>query len=89
MRPEFLLNVSMVMLSVALLVAFVRVVKGPSLPDRVIAVDLVGVCSVGLIVLGAALTGERTFLDAAVVIALLGFLAVIAYARYAETENPK
>ena len=89
MRPEFLLNVSMVILSIALLVAFVRVVRGPSLPDRVIAVDLVGVCSVGLIVLGAALTGERTFLDAAVVIALLGFLAVIAYARYAETENAK
>jgi len=89
MRPEFLLDVSMMILSVALLIAFVRVAKGPSLPDRVVAVDLVGVCSVGLIVLGAALTGERTFLDAAVVIALLGFLAVIAYARYAETENPK
>jgi multisubunit Na+/H+ antiporter MnhF subunit len=38
-------------------------------------------------VLGAAASGERAFLDAAVVIALLGFLGTIAYARYAETES--
>ena len=64
-----------------------RVLRGPTLPDRVVAVDLIGVSSVGLIVLGAAVTRERTFLDAAVVIALLGFLATIAYARYAEKES--
>jgi multicomponent Na+:H+ antiporter subunit F len=87
MRPEILLDISLVILSAALLTAFVRVVRGPTLPDRVIAVDLVGICSVGLTVLGAASSGERTFLDGAVVVALLGFLATIAYARYAEKEN--
>ena len=87
MRPESLLDISLVILSAAFLIALVRVVRGPTLPDRVIAVDLVGVCSVALIVLGAASTGERTFMDAAVVIALLGFFAVVAYARYAEKEN--
>jgi multicomponent Na+:H+ antiporter subunit F len=87
MGPDVLLYISMLILSAALLVAFVRVLRGPTLPDRVVAVDLIGVSSVGLIVLGAAVTRERTFLDAAVVIALLGFLATIAYARYAEKES--
>jgi multicomponent Na+:H+ antiporter subunit F len=87
MRPEMLLQAALVLVSAALLIAFVRVVRGPTLPDRVVAVDLIGVSSVGLTVLAAAVSGQRAFLDAAVVIALLGFLGTVAYARYAEKEN--
>ena len=85
--PSEPMYAALVMVSAALLISFVRLVCGPTLPDRVVAVDLIGVCSVGLMVLGAAASGERAFLDAAVVIALLGFLGTIAYARYAEREN--
>jgi multicomponent Na+:H+ antiporter subunit F len=87
MRPEILLDVALAIVSAALLISFVRVVRGPTLPDRVVAVDLVGVSSVGLMVLGSASTGEREFLDAAVVIALLGFLGTVAYARYVVKEH--
>jgi multicomponent Na+:H+ antiporter subunit F len=87
MKPDTLLNAAMLIVAVALPIAFVRVVRGPSLPDRVVAVDLIGISSVGLMVLGAGVTGQRGFLDAALVIALLGFLATVAYARYAEKEN--
>ena len=85
--PSEVIYVALVMVSAALLISFVRLVCGPTLPDRVVAFDLIGVCSVGLMVLGAAASGERAFLDVAVVIALLGFLGTIAYARYAEQEN--
>ena len=85
--PSEPMYAALVMVSAALLISFVRLVRGPTLPDRVVAVDLIGVCSVGLMVLGAAVNAERAFLDAAVVIALLGFLGTIAYARYAEKEN--
>ena len=87
MRPEMLLYAALVMTSVAVLIAFVRVVRGPTLPDRVVALDLIGISSVGLMVLGSAVSGERAFLDAAVVMALLGFLGTVAYARYAEKEG--
>jgi multicomponent Na+:H+ antiporter subunit F len=87
MRPEMLLYAALVMTSVAVLIAFVRVVRGPTLPDRVVALDLIGISSVGLMVLGSAASGERAFLDAAVVMALLGFLGTVAYARYAEKES--
>ncbi|MCC6857020.1 MAG: cation:proton antiporter [Bryobacterales bacterium] len=89
MRPEMLVYAALVLVSAALLIAFVRVVRGPTLPDRVVAVDLIGVCAAGLSVLGAAVSGQRGFLDAAVVIALLGFLGTVAYARYAEKESLK
>jgi len=85
--PSEVMYAALVMVSAALLLAFVRLVRGPTLPDRVVMVDLIGVCSVGLMVLGAAVSGEQAFLDAAVVIALLGFLGTIAYARYAEEEG--
>jgi multicomponent Na+:H+ antiporter subunit F len=87
MHPETLLYTALVMVAVALLLSFVRVLYGPTLPDRVVALDLIGVCAVGLMVLGAAVSEERAFLDAAVVMALLGFLGTVAYARYTEKEN--
>jgi multicomponent Na+:H+ antiporter subunit F len=87
MRPELLVAAALVMTAAALLIAFVRVVRGPSLLDRVVAVDLISVSSAGLMVLGAVFSEERAFLDAAVIIALLGFLGTVAYARYAEREK--
>jgi multicomponent Na+:H+ antiporter subunit F len=87
MEPEMLLYAALTMVGAAVLLSFVRVVRGPTLPDRVVALDLIGICSVGLMVLGSALSGERAFLDAAVVVALLGFLGTVAYARYTEEEE--
>jgi multicomponent Na+:H+ antiporter subunit F len=89
MRPEMLLYTALVLVSAALLITFVRVVRGPTLPDRVVAVDLIGITSAALAVLGAAVSRQRGFLDAAVVIALLGFLGTVAYARYAKKEDLK
>jgi multisubunit Na+/H+ antiporter MnhF subunit len=71
-------------LGVALLVAVGRLVKGPTLPDRVVAMDLVGVLVVGLIVVLAASTDVGATLDAAMVIALIGFVGTVGYATYVE-----
>ena len=82
-------NVTLVTLGVALLVAFIRLVKGPTLPDRIVAMDLFGVLVVGLIVVLAGSSRMRETLDAAIVIALVGFLSTIAYATYVEREDPQ
>jgi multicomponent Na+:H+ antiporter subunit F len=82
-------QVTLVTLGVALLIALVRLVKGPTLPDRIVAMDLFGVLVVGLIVVLAGSTGVRATLDAAIVIALIGFLGTIAYATYVERGDPQ
>ncbi len=87
MQPDVLVNAALVMVSSALFVALVRVIRSPSLPDRVVAIDLIAVISVCLMLLAAAANKEAAFLDAAVVIALLGFLGTVAYARYAERKG--
>jgi multicomponent Na+:H+ antiporter subunit F len=73
----------------ALLLAVVRLVRGPTLPDRIVAMDLVGVLVIGLIVVLAASTDVRATLDAAIVIALIGFVGTVAYATYVERGHPE
>ncbi len=68
----------------ALLLAVVRIVRGPTLPDRIVAVDMIGVLVVGLSVVLAAWTDVQATLDAAIVIALIGFVGTVAYATYVE-----
>ena len=82
-------QITLVTLGVALLIAFIRLVKGPTLPDRIVAMDLFGVLVVGLIVVLAGWSGVRATLDAAIVIALVGFLGTVAYATYVERGDPQ
>ena len=82
-------ELTLLTLGVALLVAFIRLVKGPTLPDRIVAMDLFGVLVVGMIVVLAGWSGVRATLDAAIVIALVGFLGTIAYATYVERGDPQ
>jgi multicomponent Na+:H+ antiporter subunit F len=82
-------QLALVTLGIALLLAVVRLIKGPTLPDRIVAMDLIGVLVVGLIVVLAASTGVRATLDAAVVIALIGFVGTVAYAAYVQRGHPE
>ena len=77
-------QITLATLGVALVLTFIRLAKGPTLPDRIVAMDLFGVLVVGLIVVLAGASGVRATLDAAMVIALVGFLGTIAYATYVE-----
>lgn len=86
---EVISHITLVTLAVALVFAFIRLVKGPTLPDRIVAMDLFGVLVVGLIVVLAARSGVRATLDAAIVIALIGFLGTVAYATYVERGDPQ
>lgn len=86
---EFGTQFALVALGAAVLVAVVRLVKGPTLPDRVVAMDLIGVLVIGIIAVLAASTGVRATLDAAIVIALIAFVATIAYATYIESGHPE
>ncbi len=75
------------MLSLALLLAFVRLAIGPSVADRVVALDLIGVLSVGIIILYSVATELPVFLDAAIALALVSFAGTIAFARYIERSS--
>jgi multicomponent Na+:H+ antiporter subunit F len=67
----------------------VRLVLGPTLPDRIIALDLTAIQSVGIIATCSISTSESSLLDPALVLALIVFLGTVALARYLERGAPK
>ncbi len=75
-------SIALVMLGLALLISIVRIVIGPTLADRVLALDLMTVVAMGFVGAVAIRTGLYLYLDIAIALALLGFLATIAFARY-------
>ena len=86
---ETVILISQVIMGLALVLTFVRVVRGPSLPDRVVALELFSTTVVGLVGVYAIRSGVSSFLDAAIVIALMGFLAAIGFARFLERGGPR
>ncbi len=83
-------SVSMVALSIfaaAMLIALVRLLRGPSMPDRVIALDLIATLSVGAIAVYSILIGQAIYLRAAMVLALVAFLGTVAFALYLEKRS--
>ena len=85
--PSIPFIVALTMLTAATGLTFIRLSKGPTLPDRVIAIDLIGVLLVCLLVMMAGLTAQQAFLDVAMVVALISFVGTVAYARYIEREG--
>ncbi len=72
------------MLIIAMALTFVRLLRGPSLPDRVVALDLFAVISTGFLTIYAIDTDQQVFLDVAIVLALITFLGTVAFAQYIE-----
>ena len=77
-------NIVLAMLCVAMFLAFARLLRGPSLPDRVVALDLIALLSVGFIAIYDIVTNDTVFLDVAIALGLIAFVGTIAFARYVE-----
>jgi len=67
---------------VAIALTIFRLFRGPTLADRVVALDLLTLLGLGFIGVVAIVTGEFAYIDVAIALALVGFLATTAFARY-------
>ncbi|CAN5591329.1 hypothetical protein BH24DEI1_BH24DEI1_19480 [soil metagenome] len=74
-------------LTLAFVLAFIRLARGPSLPDRVVALELITAIAVAYIALFAVAARQPVFLEAAIALALISFLATVAFARYLERDK--
>jgi multicomponent Na+:H+ antiporter subunit F len=84
----FIYSVILPMQCLAAFFALVRLILGPSLPDRVVALDLLATLIIGIAAAYAVAAGHTAFLDVAVILALVAFLGTVAFSYYLSWREP-
>lgn len=85
----YLYYIILPILCVSIAMVFIRFFRGPSISDRIIAVDLLVTIGIGVIAVYSILTEQSTFLDIALILGLIGFLGTVAYSSYLEKRKKK
>lgn len=73
---------ALVLFSLSFLATIYRVIVGPTLPDRIIGLDMLVIVAVGFIVVIGIRTSFNLYVDVAIALTLVGFLATVAFARF-------
>ncbi len=84
---SYLYYILLPVLAVSILLLFIRFLMGPSIADRIIALDLLITTSVGIIAIYSIVYDQPTFLDIAMILALIAFLGTVAFSYYLEKRN--
>lgn len=79
-----ILNIALFLIGISFLLVIYRFIKGPNVVDRVVAMDVLTVSSIGLIVILAHHFGRVIYIDVAIVYGILSFIGVIVIAKYLE-----
>lgn len=75
-------RISLAILTVSFILIVMRTIKGPTLPDRIVALDMLVALGIGFIAAIGVLTDYYLYLDIAITLGLVGFLATVAFARF-------
>lgn len=79
---NYLLSAAGIMLIIAMGCNVWRLLRGPDVTDRVLALDTLYINAVALLVLTGAVSGKQLFYEAAIIIALLGFVGTVSLAKF-------
>ena len=79
----------LIVLAAAVFLALVRLVRGPSLPDRVVALDVIATLIVGIIGVYSVAESEPMLLRVAMVLALINFVGTVAFSYYLQRKAPQ
>ena len=81
---EIILTISLVLFGIAIAITFSRIVIGPAFPDRVIAMDVVGVNLISAMAIISILFKTRAFYDVILVLGILAFISTISFSKFLE-----
>lgn len=84
---DFLYYIILPILSLSAVLVFIRFLIGPSLSDRVVSLDLLITIGIGIIAIYSIITNQPTFLDIAMILALIAFLGTVAFSYYLEKRK--
>jgi len=81
-------SVALAIIVVAIGLTIVRLVRGPHFADRAVAVDLLATLAVAFLGAFAIRSDQPVLIDVALALALVGFVATVAFARFIERRQP-
>lgn len=84
---EYLYYVILPLLCLALILVTIRFIIGPTIIDRIIALDLIVTIGIGVIAIYSVLYDQPNFLDIALILALIAFLGTVAFTSYIEKRD--
>jgi multicomponent K+:H+ antiporter subunit F len=76
------LDITLVMVAVSMLLSFVRLAAGPTLPDRILALDTLYINAIAFLVVFGMRVESAIYFEAALLIAMMGFVGTVALAKY-------
>lgn len=79
-----MLSLALVFFTITIAIGLYRIIRGPSVPDRVIALDMIGVNLISSIAALSVLLMTKSFLEAILIIGLLAFISTIALSKFIE-----
>ncbi|EDQ33734.1 Multisubunit Na+/H+ antiporter, MnhF subunit [Hoeflea phototrophica DFL-43] len=79
---DFSVTLALAILSLSFFVTIYRIIKGPTLPDRILGLDMLVGIAIGFIAVVGIKTGYALYIDVAIALGLVGFLATVAFARF-------
>ncbi|MCG8374932.1 MAG: monovalent cation/H+ antiporter complex subunit F [Chlorobiales bacterium] len=79
---EWSVNMSVIIIGLSILIIFSRLVIGPTIEDRIVALDLLSANAIAFIAVYSIQKNTTTFLDVGIIVALLAFLGTVAFAFY-------
>ena len=79
---ETVLEISFVLVALALLMSLYRLIKGPDIPDRILALDTLYINAIALLILLGLYQGSALYFEAALLIAVMGFVGTVALSKY-------
>lgn len=80
------ITISLGLIGLAFILVIIRLIMGPGLSDRVIALDVLTVSSIGILVILSHIFDRFIYLDVAIVYGVLSFIGVIVIAKYIENS---
>lgn len=86
---ELSANISVTIIGLSILVIFLRLVIGPTIEDRIVALDLLSANAIAFIAVYSIQKKTTTFLDVGVIVAILAFLGTVAFAFYLEKRRKR
>ncbi|ARK24558.1 Na(+)/H(+) antiporter subunit F [Sporosarcina sp. P37] len=79
-----MLTISVILFALTILVAVIRIILGPSSPDRVVALDVIGVNLIATIAVVSVILNTKAFLEAILILGILSFIGTIAFSKFIE-----